>query len=171
MEQELLLSTCGNELNLVLSFFSRVDSKASVVLAVDTGMAGYLAAHLPSLNSLHWWEFLAPACVVALLVVSFWHLYRGAFPQLEGGQQSLVYFGEIAARTESRFVDEFMAQQETGYIKDVLAQAWRNSQILKEKFEHLKCSFIFLAIAVLPWTIALADFALRVPPTQAITGK
>jgi hypothetical protein len=164
MEQKTLLSASHDELALVLSFFPRVDAKASVVLAVDTGMAGYLASHLPKLDSLRWWEFLAPSCAIALLAWSFWHLYRGGFPQLKGGEASLVYFKEIAGRTETKFVDEFMAQQEPAYIKDVLGQAWRNSQILKAKFNDLKRSFILMAIAVLPWTISLAEFALRKQP-------
>jgi Family of unknown function (DUF5706) len=161
MEQKALLSACKDELGLVLSFFPRVDAKASVVLAVDTGMVGYLAAHLPELNSMRWWEFLAPACTIALLTWSFWYLYKGAFPQLKGGEDSLVYFREIARRTETKFIDDFMSQQEPAYIKDLLGQTWRNSQILKAKFDDLRCSFIFMAIAVVPWTISLADFALR----------
>jgi len=171
MEQEQLLHTSKDELNLVLSFFPRVDAKASVVLAVNTGMVGYLAAHIPPLNSIRWWEYLPPSFAIALLTLSFWHLYKGAFPTLEGGNQSLVYFREIARRTESKFIDEFMAQEEVAYIKDVLAQSWRNSEILKEKFDHLKWSFIFLAAAVLPWTIALADFAMRAPVTHAHAGN
>lgn len=39
MEPELLPGVAKDQLNLVLSFFPRVDAKASVVLAVDTGMA------------------------------------------------------------------------------------------------------------------------------------
>jgi len=136
-----------------------------VVLAVNTGMAGYLAAHLPSLYSMRWWEFLSPACAFALLVLSYRHLYNVAFPQLKGGGQSLVYFREIAKRTETKFIDEFVAQQESAYLKDVLGQVWRNSEILQEKFDHLKCSLMFSATAVLLWTIALGDFALRVPAT------
>ncbi len=158
------MSACHDELGLVLSFFPRVDLKASVVLAVDTGMTGFLAAHLPTLDSMSWWEFLGPACTIALLAWSFWYLYKGAFPRLKGGEGSLVYFREIARRTETKFVDEFMSQQEPGYVKDVLGQVWRNSQILKEKFDDLRCSFIFTALAVLPWTISLAEFALRRGP-------
>jgi hypothetical protein len=161
MEQKTLLSACHDELGLVLSFFPRVDAKASVVLAVDTSMVGYLAAHLPRLDSVLWWEFLAPACTIVLLAWSFWHLYKGAFPQLKGGEGSLVYFREIAKRTETKFVDEFMSQAEPAYTKDLLGQVWRNSQILKGKFDSLKYSFILMALAVLPWTISLADFALR----------
>jgi hypothetical protein len=164
MEQKTLLSACHDELVLVLSFFARVDAKASVVLAVDTSMVGYLATHLPVLDAVRWWEFLAPTCTIVLVAGSFWFLYRGAFPQLKGGEGSLVYFKEIAGRTETKFVDEFMSQQEPAYIKDVLGQAWRNSQILKAKFDDLKRSFILMAMAVLPWTVSLADFALRKHP-------
>jgi hypothetical protein len=164
MEQKTLLSASHDELVLVLSFFPRVDAKASVVLAVDTGMVGYLSAHLPGLDSMRWWEFLAPACTIALLAWSFWYLYKGAFPQLKGGEGSLVYFREVAGRTETKFVDEFMAQQESAYIKDILGQAWRNSQILKEKFDDLKLAFILMAIAVLPWAISLSNFGLRKHP-------
>jgi len=164
MEQKAQLSTGHDELALVLSFFSRVDAKASVVLAVDTGMIGYLSSHLPSLGSVCWWELIAPACTVAFLFCSYWFLYKGAFPRLKGGEGSLVYFREIAGKTETKFVDEFMSQPEEAYIKDVLGQAWRNSRILKEKFNDLRCAFIFMAIAVLPWTVSLADFALRKRP-------
>src|SRR5690348_7405885 len=108
MEQENLIHTCRDQLTLVLSFFPRVDAKGSVVLAVDTGMLGYLAAHLPSLNSMHWWEFLAPSLCIALLAVSIWSLYKSAFPQLKGGAQSFVYFAEIAKRTEAKFIDGFI---------------------------------------------------------------
>jgi len=166
MEQEQLIAACRDQLKLVLSFFPRVDAKSSVVLAIDTGMLGYLATRLPSIDSLHWWEFISPSLAFAALALSLWHLYKGVIPTLEGGDRSLVYSREIAKRTESRFIDEFTAQQESDYIKDVLSQVWRNSEILTDKFEHLKWSFILMAGAVLPWTIALADFAMRTPAVR-----
>jgi hypothetical protein len=155
MPQEQKTGAAKDVLTLVLSFFSRVDAKASVVLAVDTGMLGYLAAHLSPLNSMRWWDILAPALALVLLTISYWHLYKGAFPNLEGGDRSLVYFREIAKRTENKFIDEFVAQQESDYAKDLLGQAWRNSVILKEKFNHLKLSFSFMAAAIFPWAITL----------------
>jgi hypothetical protein len=84
-------------------------------------------------------------------------LYKGAFPNLAGGNLSLVYFREIAKRTEAKFIDEFMAQQEADYVKDVLGQVWRNSEILVEKFNHLKCALTFMAVAVIPWIISIAQ--------------
>jgi hypothetical protein len=166
MNSELLPSAAKDELNLVLSFFSRVDAKAAVVLAVDTGMTGYLASHLPPLSNGKLWHLFIPMLAFGLIGVSFWHLYKGAFPALKGGNSSLIYFKEIAKRTEAKFIDEFAAQSESDFAKDVLGQVWRNSEILVEKFKHLKFAFIFMAIAVLPWTLALAQFAI---PATALT--
>jgi len=159
MQQERTLASSKDVLNLVLSFFSRVDAKASVVLAVNTGMLGYLAAHWPPHNSVRWWDTIAPVVTGAFLVPSYWSLYKCSFPDLKGGEGSLIYFREIAKRTENKFVDGFLAQEESDYVKDVLGQAWRNSVILGKKFDHLKLALIFLALAILPWMIALADFA------------
>ena len=161
MKSDLLPSTARDQLNLVLDFFHRVDAKASVVLAVDTGMAGYLASHLPSLKAMPIWQMLAPLLTFGLLGQSFWHLYKGAFPNLEGGNLSLVYFREIAKRTEAKFIDEFLAQSESEYTKDVLGQVWRNSQILAGKFGRVKLAFIFMALAVFPWVISLAQFTVQ----------
>jgi hypothetical protein len=164
MKPELLPSVAKDQLGLVLSFFSRVDSKASVVLAVDTGMAGYLAGRLPSLKAVPCWQSLIPLVAFVLIGISFWNLYKGAFPNLKGGNQSLVYFRAIATRTEAKFIDDFSAQSEGEYAKDVLGQVWRNSEILVEKFNHLKRAFVFMALAVLPWVVSLAILASRTKP-------
>ena len=105
MKDENLAGASKDQLNLVLGFFSRVDSKASVVLAVDTGMVGYLATHLPAPRTLAAWELIPPGLAFLLSALSYWHLYKGAFPTLEGGNLSLIYFREIAKRTESKFID------------------------------------------------------------------
>ncbi|MBZ5528003.1 MAG: DUF5706 domain-containing protein [Acidobacteriia bacterium] len=164
MKLELLPGVARDQLNLVLNFFSRVDAKASMVLAVDTAMAGYLAGRMPSLKTMPYWQTLIPLSAFLLIGNSIWNLYKGAFPNLQGGNLSLVYFREIAKRTEAKFIDEFLAQDETSYVKDVLGQVWRNSEILTEKFKHLKVAFIFMALAVLPWVVSLASFAARTTP-------
>ena len=164
MKPELLPSVAKDELNLVLSFFARVDAKASVVLGVDTAMAGYLAGRMPSLKTMPYWQTLFPLAAFLLIGNSIWQLYKGAFPNLAGGNASLVYFREVARRTEAKFIDEFITQEETAYVKDLLGQAWRNSEILVEKFNHLRLAFVFMALAVFPWAVSLAIFAARTTP-------
>jgi hypothetical protein len=104
---------------------------------------------------------MATAAAIALLLIgaSVWFLYRGAFPQLKGGTASLVYFREIARRTEHQFIEGFKDQTEEQRINDLLGQVWRNSEILTKKFDAMKVSFILVAIAIVPWACSLILFA------------
>jgi len=161
MDETDLLTSARDQLNRVLGFFPRVDAKASVVLAIDTGMSAFLVARVPTPSSLNWWEAVIPIVAAGLICVSVWFLYRGAFPTLKGGAASLIYFREIAGRTEANFIDEFTKQAASDHAKDLLGQVWRNSEILKTKFDCLKISFIFLALAIPPWVISLLIFGIN----------
>lgn len=161
MDQRQLYDAANSQLDRVLGFFPRVDAKASVVLAVDTGMLAFLAAKTPPTNEMTLWDIGISVLAVIFLGLSFWQLYKGAFPRLEGGNMSLVYFREIAGRTEARFIDEFKRQTDPDYINDLLGQVWRNSEILKEKFNHVKNAFLFLALAIPPWLVSLVLFSMK----------
>src|SRR5882762_8620244 len=125
MDSDHLIAASKDELNLVLGFFPRVESRFSVILAIDTGMVGFLAASAPALNMFSNWMWIAGGGAVFLVAVSIGNLYRGSFPDLKGGESSLVYFREIAKRREQQFVDEFSKQTKEEYSKDLLCQAWR----------------------------------------------
>ena len=94
-----------------------------------------------------------------LLGVSIVFLYFGSAPDLKGGEESLVYFAEIAKHREHKFVENFKAQSERDYANDLLGQAWRNAKILSIKFHCLKWAFRFMAFAIAPWLISLSLFA------------
>jgi hypothetical protein len=168
MKTEDLLNASKDELNLILSFFSRVDTRASVILAIDTAMLALLASNTPTFHAMSWSSLIAILPVV-LIGISLYHLYKAAFPRLEGGRSSLIYFREIAQRTEYKFISEFISQSEEEYMKDVLGQVWRNAEILKQKFDHLKHAYLFLGIAILPWLATLAAFAVN--HTQSLLLK
>lgn len=155
----------GNQLDRVLAFFPRVDAKGSVLLAVDTGMLAVLASDYPSSHSFDY-MLLITLVPVLFIGISLWHLYMGAFPSLKGGHDSLIYFREIAKRTESRFIEQFMAQSDEVYVNDLLSQTWRNSEILREKFNHISSAFNWMALAILPWLGSLVFLAVHYPPTN-----
>jgi len=98
-----------------------------------------------------------------LLGISLCRLYLGAFPSLKGGEESLIYFREIAKKREQPFIDAFIAQTEEAYVKDLLGQVWRNSQILKMKFDHLTSAFNFMAMAIVPWLGSLVWLTIHYP--------
>jgi hypothetical protein len=153
------LKEARDQLNLVLSFFSRVDAKFSTILAIDTGMLAAVGASFPSADQFKWWLAIAPAITVVLLCLSYFHLYRGGFPNVDGGHDSFIYFRSIAKRTEAKFIQGYLSQSHDELKHDVLGQVWRNSEILAFKFDRLKSAFIFMAWAVLPWVLSLVLFA------------
>jgi hypothetical protein len=162
-----LSETAASQLDRVLAFFPRADAKGSVLLAVDTGMLAVLASNSPPSAMFDWWILMALIPIV-LLGISLWHLYMGTFPSLEGGHDSLVYFREISKRTESRFIEAFLAQPDDVLLKDLLSQVWRNSEILKTKFDHISSAFNWTALAILPWLGSLLLLAIRYPSRSVL---
>src|SRR5262245_15309935 len=120
MKPEILYPASKDLLTVVLSFFARVDAKMSVVFAVDTAMLAALAADAPSIKNLSWLMLVVAAIAICLLGASIVFLYRGAFPSLKGGNASLIYFREIAGRTEHNFIEEFKAQSDDQLVNDIL---------------------------------------------------
>ncbi len=160
MTNKELTDIAKDNLSRVLGFFPRVDTVSSIVLAVDVSALALLASNAPPLNGLDGWAVLALVAVV-LIGLSLYHLYKGAFPRLDGGPLSLIYFREIANRKEAEFTKAFKEQDEEFYLNDLISQVWRNSEILTQKFNHLNYAFTFLALSVVPWLISLFIFASR----------
>src|SRR5690242_6095592 len=76
MKSENLYPASKDLLTVVLSFFSRVDAKLSVVLAVDTGMLAVLGTNAPSLKNFSWLMIIFAAITLLLLAASIIFLYR-----------------------------------------------------------------------------------------------
>jgi hypothetical protein len=170
MDNDQLREFSQKQLDRVLGFFPRVDAKASVVFGVDVGMLALLATNAPPMRSLDWY-MLFTLIPLFLIGMSLWNLYQGSFPRLEGGHQSLIYFREIAMKTEARFVEDFMSLDNDALVKDLLGQVWRNSEILKRKYDYLKSAFTLLALAIPFWVISLAIFAAKNLESHTLLAK
>jgi len=149
------VSAARDQLIHTVSFFSRLDAKASLVLAIDTSMLALLATRAFPYTQLRW-EVIPVSVTLLCLGISLWNLYKQGFPSLDGGQRSLLYFREIATRTEANYIEEWKGMGDDAYLRDLLGQVWRNSQILRAKYDHLKWAFVFLASAIIPWFVSLA---------------
>jgi hypothetical protein len=115
-----------------------------------------------SAKDLACWYF-ALLCVLSVIVlgVSIWFLYQASFPRLTGGNNSLVYFREIARRTEGEYLKAMKACEVEQFADDILGQVWRNSEILTEKFAGVKWAFICTALGIAPWFLALVVTTVR----------
>lgn len=149
------LDLANKQLDRVLAFFARVDTRCSFLFAMNTSLLALVAVNIHEVD-LGNWKLLAPAAAtLALLGFSYFFVYRCAFPHLKGGAGSLVYFHEVAKRTEANFIHEFLQTSDDTYVRDLLGQVWRNSEILKIKFGALKVAFTITAVSLLPWMIFL----------------
>jgi len=154
-----LIEVSRDNLSRILSIFPRVDALSSVVLAIDISLLAVLAANTPSLQIINRFQIITAGVFILIVGVSLYHLYKCSFPRLECEEKSLIYFREIAELEQLEFAKEFFGQTEKEYLHDLIKQIWRNSEILKQKFQHLKNAFRFLVFSLVPWVISLLIFA------------
>lgn len=150
------VNAAWQQLNLVLSFFSRVDTKLSVVLGINLGMLAMLTARLPKADDFTLLIAVIGSFFVAPLFVSFWHIWHGYFPDLRGGTGSLIYFHPISKMTENEFRTACLSRSVQELENDILNQCWRNSKILTCKFYSLRYAYVAAAVAILPWMALIA---------------
>jgi hypothetical protein len=155
MDSKLILELAHKQLDRVLGFFSRVETKASFIFAVNSAMLGTLAVHVERVDLVRLPTLIALVLAGAGLCASYYFVYSSSFPNLIGGHSSLIYFKEIAKLREQEFIKAFREQTEDSYIDDVLSQAWRNSEILSKKFRAIKIAFFATGVSLLPWAAFL----------------
>lgn len=158
LTQEQLIEITKDNLNRILSFFSRVDTLSSVVLALILGMYAIAASNAPSIQKIHIVQVVFIALFIFTSGFSLYQLYKCSFPRLECEEESLIYFQEIAKLTQTEYARKLLNQTSKDYLHDLIKQTWRNAEILKQKFEHIKQSFIYLGISIIPWLILLYFF-------------
>ncbi len=168
MDTKEQIAAASSQLDRVLGFFPRADSKISALFALNVGMLTVLVLNFSAKDVDAWHLMLLGGLVVVGLGASLVLLYTASFPQLAGGEQSLVYFREIAKRTESNFIEETKQCDPKKQLADLLGQVWRNSQILRMKYDRTKWAFIATAVTLPVWLaqlllagIAHANFIVR----------
>lgn len=149
------------QLARILGFFPRVDAKASGLFAVNSAIMTIGALNIEFGDLRYWYVSIPGAVTIALLVASFIFLYRANFPQLKGGEGSLIYFMEIRKRTEKKFIDEYLAVSEKDYQADLLGQVWRNSEILSQKYEDVAVATKLTLAALCPFLLFLVATAMQ----------
>lgn len=149
------------QLSRVLSFFPRVESRISGLFALNTAILTIIPLNIKTQDIYVWYICLPAIATILLVTISYYHIYKANFPDVKGGQGSIVYFNEIQKRTEQKYVDEFMSCSESDYTKDILGQVWRNSEILSAKYSCIKQSIRFQLISIPPFITFLTLSALK----------
>jgi hypothetical protein len=149
------------QLDRLMGFFPRVEAKASVILALNIAMLGVMALNFPVR------DFDSPrGCfgitAALLLVLSLFQLYVVFFPHLKSGEKSsLVFFGDIAGMGWRTYHNAVTALTDDALLEDLTCQIWRNSEILKIKFDRTQAAFVFTLLALPFWLLLLSAATLR----------
>jgi hypothetical protein len=164
------LNVIEAQLARVLGFFPRVDTKVGGLFTVNSAVLTISALNVQA-GDLKQWYIAVPAFLLILgLVGSYTFLYRCNFPDLEGGQDSLIYFAAIQNRTDTKFKVEYEAISEVDYRADMLGQIWRNSHILCEKYRAIAMAIRITLATLLPFTIFLVMTAIEHTRMPVIGG-
>ena len=153
------LEVAERQLALVHSMIPRADNKVSALWAIVSAQIVVAALNVSVPDMKIWYVAIPVAGFAFLAAGAYVHLYRCAFPSLEGGTNSLTYFAEIAKLREAEFIDRYTAIPVPDLIKDICGQIWRNSEIAKQKFESVRAATKLAMWAALPWVCVLAATA------------
>ena len=162
--QEHIQATEKN-LERLLDWVSRLDSKFPIILGIDTAMLGVLATFAPPLCL--WSQLMTYFTILSVIFLgsTLLFVYLGSYPQTKGPKKSLLYFGSIAKSSFSEYRQIFLNQNPENYLNDLLEQCHRNSEIIDLKFKRLKWAYRTLSIGVLPWAITVYLFN-SIPPSK-----
>jgi hypothetical protein len=149
------------QLDRLMGFFPRVEAKASFILALNFAMLGVLALNFP-IRAIASPRGCFGIVAALLLILSLSQLYVVFFPHLKPGDKpSLVFFGDIADMGWRGYHREVASLTDDTLLEDLTCQIWRNSEILKIKFDKTRAAFVFTLVALPFWLLLLSAVALR----------
>lgn len=150
----LVVATAALERNL--GWVRTADQKVPPIFAVNAAMLGVLSVRLPQLGDLTMVEFSYWVVASLALVVSMVFLGLVAFPRLSGPTDSVVFFGTAAKFSETAYIERLTTDvSRSDLVFDLARQAYRNAEIAKAKYEHLRVAMIASFISLPFWLLAL----------------
>ncbi len=103
------IETIQRQLDRVLAFFPRVEARITGLFGVNTLILAICALNVSAEDLKLWYVSVPGALFVVALGTSYTYLFKANFPDVRGGEGSLVYFGEIRKRTEVGYRNEVVA--------------------------------------------------------------
>ncbi len=158
------IDAAEKNLERLIDWVGKFDTKASILLGIAIGMSGFLVTLAPPVSEWNITTYVVTTLSFALLLVTVMLISLATFPHTKSNNDSLLFFGTIPRHKTDEYVNAFGNQSPEVYLKDLLIQCHTNSQILNRKFSRLKWSYGTLTITLVPWVITIYQF--RVIGTQ-----
>lgn len=147
-----------------IGWIATADVKVGVIIAIQTAMAGGLAAAIGFTPQKTEWAIIFAVAAFVCSIGAFVFAGRALFPRTNGPDNSLIFFGKICSKPLPDYVAKFRGATEVELLEDCAAQIHRNSEIAAEKHERVRDAVICSFLSAPPWVIAIVLLAqLQVP--------
>lgn len=146
------------QLSRLLGWIADSESRTSFALGLATGMLGVLGFFKKDGNSPE-----SPYALIAgfLLVGCVLSSFLSIFPRTSKGSMSLIYFGSIDRMRADQYAEKMKAVTFDRYASDLISSCYKCSKIAKAKYRWVKISLGCLALASLPWALALKQIGIE----------
>ncbi len=138
-----------------LDWIGRHDTRSAFAAGLAIAMLGVLANASASIVNWIWYTYTIFGVAAVLLFMSLALIYFSQYPKTESRNSSLIFFGTVGALKFDEFTKKFKEMNKEEYLDDLLYQIHINAEILNKKFSYLKYSLRLLAIAIIPWLVAI----------------
>jgi len=149
------------QLDRVQSFIPRIDGRLTGYLAILSGQMALAFTNIDK-SDIDGWFLLT--CLVVFLGCAVWafiNIYQCSHPNIEGPKKSLIFFFEIEKMGLKDYQDAFLSASEDNLKQDLLNQIHRNSQIVAQKYRHLRAASAAMLFGSAPWAILLLGASLK----------
>jgi hypothetical protein len=155
-----------DQLDRLANYFPRIESKASAIFAIDVAILSVITINYSP--EAIWSAPAALGCLASILLgLSIWQLYRAFFPDIKSGTTySAVYFGDIARDTLAEYEGRYSNLTVDSLTSDVVCQIHRNSQILLQKYKHVKAAIALTGAGTIAGIAFLSTSATSGTPLQ-----
>lgn len=134
-----------------LDWIKSVEAKLAVIVAIDIAMLGALTSRIPATPQSWWLVGLFAVIGGGAVLVSLVFCALALFPRVKSPNLSILFFGSISAYSSAEYASRFAQLSEQDYLKDLLQQVHRNSQIASAKYGFVKWATGLLLKAIIPW--------------------
>ncbi len=143
------------ELSRLLAWIQAADSRASIILPIDTAMLGLMAALLPKYICISNQMLAFPILAMLLLLFSITCLVFSSFPRTDGPKNSIIFFNGIAKRNINEYESSVLNLTINEYESDLIQQCHINAEIADVKYQWVKRSMAGLFLATPFWIISI----------------
>lgn len=150
-----------------LAWINSVDTKGTLLFAINSAMLAAIAAIVPASNAWTIGAAIFSAIAALALAASVGFIVIAAFPRLDGPRNSLIYFGGIASHDEQQYLTKILAGVTEDILADFARQCHRNAEIAKGKYDLVRKAMVCTFLSLPFWLVAIwLIYALKFSPVK-----